>query len=73
MLTADVCGDEGEQLRAGDVGTIIHIYPGGEAFIVEFFEEDGYTAAIAEVSASQVRPATSEDLATHRFRKKSPV
>lgn len=62
-----------EGLIAGDVGTIVHIYPGGEAFIVEFLEEDGYTAALADVSSSQVRPATSEDLANDRFRKKSPV
>ena len=62
-----------EGLIAGDVGIIVHIYPGGDAFIVEFLEEDGYTAAIADVSASQVRPATSEDLANDRFRKKAPV
>ena len=51
----------------------MHVYPGGETFIVEFLEEDGYTAAIADVSASQMRPAASEDLANDRFRKKSPV
>ena len=62
-----------EGLIAGDIGIIVHIYPGGDAFIVEFLEEDGYTAALADVSASQVRPATSEDLANDRFRTKSPV
>ena len=63
----------GKGLIPGDVGTIVHVYPGGEAFIVEFLEQDGYTAAIADVLASQARPATDEDLANHRFRKKSPV
>ena len=29
VLTADICGDEGEQLMPGDVGAVIHIHPGG--------------------------------------------
>ena len=41
VLTADVSGDEGEQLESGDVGTIIHVHPGGEAFVVEFMTLDG--------------------------------
>ena len=60
-------------LLPGDVGTIIHIYPREEAFVVEFQEPDGYTVAIADVLPYQMRPATQEDLNNDRFWKKEPV
>ncbi len=50
--------------RAGDVGTIVHVYRDGEAFEVEFFALDGKTAAIATAPAAKVRPVTATDL-TH--------
>ena len=56
VLTSDVAGDYGEELKPGDVGVIIHIHPGGEAFVVEYFTVDGDTADIATVLASQARP-----------------
>ena len=62
VLTADVTGDEDEELKSGDVGVIIHIHPGGEAFVVEFFTVDGDTAAIATVLASQARPVLDSDI-----------
>lgn len=62
VLTADVSGDEDEELKPGDVGVIIHIHPGGEAFVVEFFTVDGDTAAIATVLSSQARPVTDKDI-----------
>ena len=65
--------DPQKGLLPGDVGTIIHIYPREEAFVVEFQEPDGYTVAIADVMPSQMRPATQEDLDSDRFRKKEPV
>ena len=64
VLTADVLGDEGEEMKSGDVGTIIHIHPDKEAFVVEFMSLDGGTVAIATVLPSQVRPVTGADL-TH--------
>ena len=54
VLTADVYGDEGEQLRPGAVGVIIHIHAGGDAYVVEFMALDGATTAIATVLPSQV-------------------
>ena len=60
-------------LIPGDVGTIVHVYPGGDAFMVEFLEDDGHTVAIADVLPSQARLATKEDLANYRFWKRSPV
>ena len=48
-----------EGLVAGDVGTIVHVHPRGEAFVVEFMTLDGNTAAIATVLPSQARLVTS--------------
>jgi hypothetical protein len=53
-----------EGLKAGDVGTIVHIYRDGEAFEVEFLTLDGDTAAIATVPPSQARPVSNRDI-TH--------
>ena len=61
VLTDDVA-DPG--LKAGDVGTIVHVHRDGEAFEVEFLTLDGHTAALATVSSSQVRPVTGADI-TH--------
>ena len=51
-------------LEAGDVGTIVHIHPGGKAFVVEFMTLDGDTMVIATVLPSQARPVTAQDI-TH--------
>ena len=61
VLTDDVA-DPG--LKAGDVGTIVHVHRGGEAYEVEFLTLDGHTAALATVSSSQVRAVTGADI-TH--------
>lgn len=53
-----------EGLVAGDVGTIVHIHPRGEAFVVEFLTLDGNMAAIATVLPSQVRLVSDKDI-TH--------
>ncbi|MDE0684543.1 MAG: DUF4926 domain-containing protein [Candidatus Poribacteria bacterium] len=64
VLTADVFGDEGEELKSGDAGTIIHIHPDKEALVVEFMSLNGDTVAVATVLPSQARPVTNVDL-TH--------
>ena len=53
-----------KSLKAGDVGTIVHIHPEGKALVVEFMTLDGDTMAIATVLPSQARPVTSQDI-TH--------
>ena len=59
VLTADVTGDGEEELKTGDVGTIIHVHPGRQAFVVEFMTLDGenrcdcYRAAIPGPSSLQ--------------------
>jgi hypothetical protein len=69
VLTADL-PEEG--LAAGDVGTIVHIHPGREAFVVEFTALGGDTVAVATVLQSQARPVTNEDI-THARRAKLAV
>ena len=64
VLTATVLDDDGMDLKPGDVGTIVHVHPGGEAFVVEFMALDGDTLAIATVLPSQARSVSSADM-TH--------
>ena len=60
VLTSVVTGDDGEGLKPGDVGVIIHIHPGGEAFVGEFLTLNGNSSAIATVLASQARPVSDD-------------
>jgi hypothetical protein len=61
VLTADLAETA---LKAGDVGTVVHVYPNAAAFEVEFLALDGNTAALATVLPSQVRPVARTDI-TH--------
>ena len=61
VLTEDIAA---AGLKAGDVGTIVHVHRGGEAFEVEFLALDGNTAAIATAPAAMLRLVTATDL-TH--------
>ena len=51
-------------LKAGDVGTVVHVYKKGEAFEVEFLTLQGETVGIATLTASQVRPVLKKEI-TH--------
>ena len=53
-----------EGLEQGDVGTVVHVYPDGKAFEVEFTTLDGKTAVVATVEAAAVRPVTANEI-TH--------
>ena len=58
----------GGGLIPGDVGTVMHVQGGGAAFVVEFMEWNSwYPVALADVLASQIRPATERDIANARF------
>ena len=59
VLTADL---PSEGLEAGDVGTVVHIHRGGEAFEVEFMTLAGNTLAVATVLAGQCRPVSKRDV-----------
>lgn len=49
-------------LRAGDVGTIVHIYNDGAAYEIEFFTLDGRTLDVVTVEAEDVRPVSGRDV-----------
>ena len=61
VLTQDL-PEEG--LRAGDVGTVVHIHGDAAAYQVEFMTLTGRTVAVATVLATQLRPVSPRDL-TH--------
>lgn len=64
VLTSDLSQ---HHLRAGDVGTIVHIYADGNAYEAEFARLDGEIIAVATVEASQARPVTRRDVAHARL------
>jgi len=51
-------------LKAGDVGTVIHVYEAGKAFEVEFLTLHGETVVVATLEGSQVRPVQKREI-TH--------
>ena len=53
-----------EKLEAGDVGTVVHVYPDALAYEIEFTTLDGGTAAVVTVEAANVRPVSNRDI-TH--------
>ena len=53
--------DEG--LKAGDIGTVVHIHRDGEGYEVEFMTLVGDTIAVASLLSNQVRPVTRQDIA----------
>jgi hypothetical protein len=59
VLTVDL---PDESLRAGDVGTVVHLHAGGAAYEVEFMTLTGKTVAVATVLASQLRPVGPRDI-----------
>lgn len=60
VLTEDV---PEEHLKAGDIGTIIHLHAGGTGYEVEFMTLAGETVAIVTLLPSQVRPIARRDIA----------
>ena len=63
VLTEDV---PTEGLKAGDIGTVVHIHANGEAYEVEFICLDGETIAVTTLRANQVRPTKSGEIAHAR-------
>lgn len=64
VLTTDLSS---EKLAAGDVGTVVHVYRGGEAFEVEFVSLGGETVAVVTLEHAQVRPVERREI-THARR-----
>ncbi len=61
VLTQDI-PEEG--LRAGDVGTVVHVHPEAAGYEVEFMTLTGRTVAVATVLPPQLRPVGPRDV-TH--------
>ncbi len=58
VLTKDMSGEE---LKAGDVGTVVHVYSDRLAYEVEFMTLDGSTVAVTTVDAADLRTVTQTD------------
>lgn len=59
VLTEDL---PAEHLRAGDLGTVVHLHRGGAAYEVEFVTLTGRTVAVATVLQAQCRPVSQRDI-----------
>ena len=60
VLTEDV-PDAG--LEAGDIGTVVHVHPGGTGYEVEFMTLTGDTVAVVTLRPAQFRLVQSRDVA----------
>ncbi len=49
-------------LKAGDVGTVVHVYGKEEAFEVEFVTGEGVTIAVVTLKSSDIRAMGKEDI-----------
>ena len=63
VLTEDL---REEGLKAGDIGTVVHIHRNGEGYEVEFMTLDGETLAVVTLLPSQVRPIGHGEIANAR-------
>jgi hypothetical protein len=50
------------RLKAGDVGTIVHVHEGGKGFEVEFVALDGETIAVVTLVPTELRPVGRREI-----------
>jgi hypothetical protein len=55
-----------ETLKAGDIGTVVHIHQSGAGYEVEFMTLTGETITVVTLLAAQVRPLARLDMAHAR-------
>ena len=53
----------GASLKAGNVGTILHVHQGGAGYEVEFMTLAGETITVATLLPSQIRAISRRDIA----------
>lgn len=51
-----------ENLKAGDVGTVVHVYESGAGYEIEFLTPSGRTIAVATLGASDIREAGEREV-----------
>jgi hypothetical protein len=49
-------------LRIGDVGAVVHVYPDDTAYEVEFVAADGSTLAVLTLTPDELRPLTGHEI-----------
>ncbi len=59
VLTADL-PEHG--LKAGDAGSVVHVFEPDTSFLVEFFAADGNTIDVIYVEREQIRPMTPDEI-----------
>lgn len=59
ILAADL---PGEGLHRGDIGTVVHVYTGEQAYEVEFVTLLGDTVCVVTLSPSQLRPVGPREI-----------
>jgi hypothetical protein len=60
VLTRDLDADG---LKAGDIGTVVHIHNGGAGFDVEFMTLAGETVAVVTLLPQQLRAIAQREIA----------
>jgi hypothetical protein len=55
------------RLVTGDIGTVVHLYAGGDAAEVEFVRADGHTIAVLTLQSSDFRPLQADVLHARRL------
>ena len=68
-LTRDISGT---YLKRGDLGTVVLVYGKNEAYMVEFVVQTGFTAALMDVEADDVRSLERSELDRKRYREWKP-
>jgi Domain of unknown function (DUF4926) len=53
-------------LARGDLGTVVHVYPAGKAYEVEFLTLTGGTIGVVTLEAKDVRPVRESEIAHAR-------
>jgi hypothetical protein len=50
-------------LKAGDVGTVVHVHQGGAGYEIEFMTLAGETITVATLLSSQIRAVSRRNIA----------
>ena len=59
VLAESAVSDEGEALKPGDVGCVLHVHPNGAAAVVEFMSLDDEKVEVATMLPTQSRPVAT--------------